>query len=40
MIHPQIAGNNLFVGYGVTIGKGRVDKERRIYPIIENNVEI
>lgn len=40
VIHPQIAGNNLFVGHGATIGKGRADKEGRVYPIIGNNVEI
>lgn len=40
VIHPQSAGNNLFVGHGVTIGKGRANKEGRIYPIIGNNVEV
>lgn len=40
VIHPQSAGVNLFVGHGATIGKGRADKEGRIYPIIGNNVEI
>ena len=40
VIHPQRAGKNLFVGHGVTIGKGRPDKDGRIYPLIGNNVEI
>ena len=40
VIHPQKAGENLFVGHGATIGKGRADREGRIYPIIGENVEI
>lgn len=40
VIHPKSAGTNLFVGHGATIGKGRADKEGRIYPIIGDNVEI
>lgn len=40
VIHPQSAGKNLFVGHGVTIGKGRADKDGRVWPIIGDNVEI
>lgn len=40
VIHPQSAGVNLFVGHGATIGKGRADRNGRIYPIIGDNVEI
>lgn len=40
VIHPERAGENLFVGHGATIGKGRVAADGRIYPVIGNNVEI
>lgn len=40
VIHPERAGENLFVGHGATIGKGRPSKEGRVYPVIGNNVEI
>lgn len=40
VIHPERAGENLFVGHGATIGKGRTDKDGRVYPIIGDNVEI
>ena len=40
VIHPERAGENLFVGHGATIGKGKADKDGRVYPIIGNNVEI
>lgn len=40
VIHPQSAGKNLFVGHGATIGKGKDDKNGRIYPIIGDDVEI
>lgn len=40
VIHPEKAGENLFVGHGATIGKGRPSKDGRVYPVIGNNVEI
>lgn len=40
VIHPQSAGKNLFVGHGVTIGKGKANKEGRVRPVIGDNVEI
>lgn len=40
VVHPYSAGRNLFVGHGVTIGKGKADKDGRVRPIIGNNVEI
>lgn len=42
VIHPMRAGSNLFVGQGVTIGKGHPNRknEKQIYPIIGDNVSI
>lgn len=40
VVHPQIAGKNLFVGHGATIGKGSTNQDGRIYPVIGDNVEI
>lgn len=40
VIHPQYAGKNLFIGHGVTIGKGEAEKNGRIYPIIGDDVKI
>lgn len=40
VIHPEMAGKNLYVGQGVTIGKGKPDDKGRIYPKLGNNVEI
>lgn len=40
VIHPERAGENLFVGHGATIGKGRPAEDGRVYPVIGNNVEI
>lgn len=42
VIHPLSAGKNLFVGHGVTIGKGKANSNNseQIYPIIGDNVSI
>lgn len=40
VIHPEKAGENLFTGHGVTIGKGKPDADGRVYPIIGDNVSI
>lgn len=40
VIHPEIAGKDLFVGHGATIGKGHPDSYGRVYPILGDNVEI
>lgn len=40
VVHPERVGDNLFVGHGATIGKGRPAMDGRVYPIIGNNVEI
>lgn len=40
VIHPERAGENLFVGHGATIGKGRPAEDGRVYPVLGNNVEV
>lgn len=42
VIHPQKAGENFFVGHGVTIGKGtsREGSSDYTYPVIGDNVSI
>lgn len=40
VIHPEKAGENLFVGHGATIGKGRPAEDGCVYPVIGDNVEI
>ncbi len=40
VIHPEKAGNDLYVGHGATIGKGRSTKNGRVYPILGDHVEI
>lgn len=39
VIHPESAGENLFVGHGATIGKNDREQEAH-YPVIGNNVSI
>lgn len=40
VIHPESAGENLFVGHGVTIGKNDREKGQQRYPVIGDNVSI
>lgn len=40
VIHPESAGENLFVGHGATIGKNDREKGKQHYPVIGNNVSI
>ncbi len=40
VIHPQTAGENLFVGHGATIGKNDRERGEQRYPILGNNVSI
>lgn len=40
VIHPEKAGNDLYVGHGATIGKGRPAIDGRVYPILGDCVEI